>query len=253
MQVNGINGGNGLMAAGASLQGQDAVSRSIKQQIAELQKQMQQLSSDNDISAEDKMKKRQELQKEISNLNMELRKHQIEQQNEQRQKAAEKQDNVSEAGEPAGMQSIISADHSVKQAKLQGSVAKQAEGRANVLKVEMKQDGPGKSSEAKKAQAVRLEETAAAAQTAQAGTLAKANRALQDAEKEKEAAQVQKAERSLQKKAAQPEKAEKNRQEEAAQSEKAEKNRQEERTEKSQEDGAEAAGLSAYAHVDIRL
>ena len=40
MQVNGISGGNGLMAAGAGAQGQDAVSRSIKQQIAVLQKQI---------------------------------------------------------------------------------------------------------------------------------------------------------------------------------------------------------------------
>ena len=40
MQVNGISGGNGLMAASAGPQRQDAVSRSIKQQIAELQKQV---------------------------------------------------------------------------------------------------------------------------------------------------------------------------------------------------------------------
>jgi len=36
------------------------VSRSIKQQIANLQKQMQQLSSNQDMGAEEKMKKRQE-------------------------------------------------------------------------------------------------------------------------------------------------------------------------------------------------
>lgn len=82
------------------------------------------------------------------------------------------------------MQSIISADASMKQAKVQGSVAKSAEGRDNVLKAEIKQDGPGKRSEAKEKQAAKLEQTAAAAQTAQADTLGKANRALKETVKE---------------------------------------------------------------------
>lgn len=236
MQVNGISGGNGLMAAGAAPQGQDAVSRSIKQQIAELQKQMQQLSSNSDISAEEKMKKRQELQKEISSLNMELRQHRIEQQNAERQKAAEKQDRSSEASEPtggkkashqegisqAGMQSIISGDASVKQAKIQGSVAKQAEGRANVLKAEMKQDGPGKSTEAKEKQLARAEQTAAAAQSAQADTLAEANRTLKEAGKE-ELEETEKA------------------------GDKIEKNQEEDGTK------TEKAGQTVYEHVDVRL
>ena len=197
MQVNGISGGNGLMAAGAGPQGQDAVSRSIKQQIAELQKQVQQLSSNDNMSAEEKMKKRQELQKQISELNMELRQHNIEQQRTERQKTEQKQGGASEVSEltggkkasgqggisQAGMQSIISADASMKQAKIQGSVAKQAEGRANVLKAEVKQDGPSKSSEAKEEQIAKLEQTAAAAQSAQAGTLAEANQSLKEAGK----------------------------------------------------------------------
>lgn len=238
MQVNGISGGNGLMAAP---QGQDAVSRSIKQQIAELQKQMQQLSSNSDISAEEKMKKRQELQKEISSLNMELRQHRIEQQNAERQKAAEKQDRSSEASEPtggkkashqegisqAGMQSIISGDASVKQAKIQGSVAKQAEGRANVLKAEMKQDGPGKSTEAKEKQLARAEQTAAAAQSAQADTLAEANRTLKEAGKE----ELEETEKAGDKKTG----------------DKIEKNQEEDGTK------TEKAGQTVYEHVDVRL
>lgn len=241
MQVNGISGGNGLMAAGAAPQGQDAVSRSIKQQIAELQKQMQQLSSNSDISAEEKMKKRQELQKEISSLNMELRQHRIEQQNAERQKAAEKQDRSSEASEPtggkkashqegisqAGMQSIISGDASVKQAKIQGSVAKQAEGRANVLKAEMKQDGPGKSTEAKEKQLARAEQTAAAAQSAQADTLAEANRTLKEAGKE----ELEETEKAGDKKTG----------------DKIEKNQEEDGTK------TEKAGQTVYEHVDVRL
>lgn len=242
MQVNGISGGNGLMAAGAAPQGQDAVSRSIKQQIAELQKQMQQLSSNSDISAEEKMKKRQELQKEISSLNMELRQHRIEQQNAERQKAAKKQDNASEVDEltggnkasnqegisQAGMQSIISGDASVKQAKIQGSVAKQAEGRANVLKAEIRQDGPGKSTEAKEKQLAKAEQTVAAATSAQADALAKANHTLKEAGREE------------------PEAVEKTG-DKKAEEEKSKKNQEEDDTR------TEKAGQTVYEHVDVRL
>ena len=144
MQVNGVNSGNGCMAAGAASPAQDAASRSIKQQIANLQKQMQQLSSNQDMGAEEKMKKRQELQKQISELNIELRQHQMERQQAERARAQKKQKESAGVEEPTGMQSIISADASLAQAKVQGSVAKQAEGRANVLKAEIKQDGPEK-------------------------------------------------------------------------------------------------------------
>lgn len=195
MQVGGINGGSGLMAGGAASPAQDAVSRSIKNQIAELQKQMQQLSSGQSISAEEKMKKRQELQKQISELNRELRQHQMEVQKEERQKAAKKQDRTSEVEgltggkasgggtgiSNAGMQSIISADASVKQAEIRGSAARQAQGRANVLKAEIKQDGPSKSTEAKEEQLAETEQNVANILAAQGDTLAKANEAIQEA------------------------------------------------------------------------
>ncbi len=201
MQVNGVNGGNGFRAAGTASPAQDAVSRSIKQQIANLQKQMQQLSSNQDMGAEEKMKKRQELQKQISDLNIELRQHQMEQQQAERARAQKKQKESAEVEEltgtkkasgeaggisQAGMQSIISADASLAQAKVQGSVAKQAEGRANVLKAEIKQDGPGKSAEMKEEQLARVEQTKATASAAQADTRGKANEALQEAGSEKD-------------------------------------------------------------------
>lgn len=186
MQVNGVNSGNGCMAAGAASPAQDAASRSIKQQIANLQKQMQQLSSNQDMGAEEKMKKRQELQKQISELNIELRQHQMERQQAERARAQKKQKESAGVEEPTGMQSIISADASLAQAKVQGSVAKQAEGRANVLKAEIKQDGPGKSAESKEEQLARLEQTKATAAAAQADTLSKANEALQEAGSEKD-------------------------------------------------------------------
>lgn len=239
MQVNGVNGGNGFMAARAASPAQDAVSRSIKQQIANLQKQMQQLSSNQEMGAEEKMKKRQELQKQISDLNIELRQHQMEQQQAERARAQKKQKESAEMEEltgekkasgeaggisQAGMQSIIFADASLAQAKVQGSVAKQAEGRANVLKAEIKQDGPGKSAEMKEEQLARVEQTKATAAAAQADMLGKANQALQEAGSEKDRTTPKAEDRKT----------------------------EEEKTNRPQEE-KEETGQPAPAHVDVRL
>ena len=60
-------------------QGNDSVSKNIQNQIANAQQKLQDLSSNEEMSLEDKMKKRQEIQQEINNLNQQLRQHQIEQ------------------------------------------------------------------------------------------------------------------------------------------------------------------------------
>ena len=64
-------------------QGNDSVSKNIQNQIANAQQKLQDLSSNEEMSLEDKMKKRQEIQQEINNLNQQLRQHQIEQRKEQ--------------------------------------------------------------------------------------------------------------------------------------------------------------------------
>ena len=57
----------------------DSVSKNIQNQIANAQKQLQELSANENMSAEEKMKKRQEIQQQITDLNNQLRQHQIEQ------------------------------------------------------------------------------------------------------------------------------------------------------------------------------
>ena len=90
------------------------------------------------------MKKRQEIQQEINNLNQQLRQHQIEQRNKQQSKNSSSMDdmvagtsNTSKKKDTglsqASMQAMISADSSMKQAKVQGSMATQIQGRASVL------------------------------------------------------------------------------------------------------------------------
>lgn len=51
----------------------DAVSIDIQNQIAAKQRELQELSSDKDMTPEEKMKKRQEIRKEIAALKQELR------------------------------------------------------------------------------------------------------------------------------------------------------------------------------------
>ena len=88
MKVNGISGANNGMQAGSSgrITKLDSVSKNIQNQIANAQKKLQELSSNEELSIEDKMKKRQEIQQEINNLNQQLRQHQMEQRKEQQTK-----------------------------------------------------------------------------------------------------------------------------------------------------------------------
>lgn len=78
----------------------------------------------------------------------------------------------------ASMTAMISADTSIKQAKVQGSVAMEMKGRANVLKAEMKQSG---STEAKEAELAELEQKAENATASQMNTLVEANKAVEKA------------------------------------------------------------------------
>ena len=146
------------------------------------------------MTLEEKMKKRQEIQQQISDLNMQLRQHQIEQRKEQQSKGASMDDmlggnrtaaksgNKGSGLSQASMQAMISADSSMKQAKVQGSVATQMQGRANVLKAEIKQSG---STEAKEAELADLEQKAVNATASQMNTLAEANKAVSEAAAER--------------------------------------------------------------------
>lgn len=58
MQINGIRGGNAGTGQVTASQTADSVSKNLRNQIINLQKQMQELSSNKDMSVEDKMKKR---------------------------------------------------------------------------------------------------------------------------------------------------------------------------------------------------
>lgn len=194
-QVSQKAGGN-IPAGGLGMGMQtDSVSKNIQNQIASAQEQLQALASNEDITLEEKMKKRQEIQQEITSLNQQLRQHQIQQQKEQREKRASANNQQKESTKPgaeksgsglsqAGMQTMLSADTSLKQAKVQGSVAQRMEGRANVLKVEIKLDKT--NTERKEAELADVEQKAMDAAAAQASTLADANQEIREGMKEEE-------------------------------------------------------------------
>lgn len=199
MTVNGISGVNNSMQAGGSgrITQMDSVSRNIQNQIANAQKKLQELSSNEELSIEDKMKKRQEIQQEINNLNQQLRQHQMEQRKEQQEKktsmddmlggsrkTAPKSGKQSTGLSQASMQAMISADSSMKQAQVQGSMATQMEGKAGVLESEIKMDkGRGASTEKKEEELADLQAKAQAATVAQVSTLAEAGKKMEEAAK----------------------------------------------------------------------
>lgn len=99
MTVGGINGntGAGAGAAGMGHPGTDAYGRNLQRQIADAQKELQTLAGNQDVDPDAKAKKRQEIQKRISDLNAQLRRHQAE---ERRKAQQEKQQNVRQEERP---------------------------------------------------------------------------------------------------------------------------------------------------------
>ncbi len=200
--ATGAAGGTQAGYSGMNIQA-DAVSKDLQRQIANAQKKMQELSSNEDMTMEEKMKKRQEIQQEIANLNQQLRQHQMEQRREQRSEGASMDDMLGgshktgdsqQSGKKSGlsqgsMQAMISAESSMKQAQVQGSMAVKMEGRAGVLEGEIKMDaGRGQSTADKEAELADVKEKSQAATNAQISALADANKTMKESAEEERAA-----------------------------------------------------------------
>jgi len=198
MKINGLNGANALGSGTNNMaQVNDSVSKNIQNQIANAQKELQELSANKEMSIEEKMKKRQEIQQQITELNQQLRQHQIEQRKEQQAKKSSMEDMLGssrktapKAGKQgaglsqASMKAMISADSAMAQAKVQGSVANKMDGRAGVLEAEIKLDmARGDDATKKKEELAEVGQKAITAETAQLNTLADANKELEAAAK----------------------------------------------------------------------
>ena len=192
MRIDGLNGANTPVGGMKMQMGSDSVSKNIQNQIANAQKQLQELSDNKDMSIEEKMKKRQEIQQRITDLNNRLRQHQIEMRKEQQEKAAksaEKRNPARKESKSAGlsqesMKAMISADSAVSQAQVQESVVTRMEGRAGILTAEIKQDeASGRNVEAKKEELAEVQQKATALESSQMITLTAANKGLDAASK----------------------------------------------------------------------
>ncbi len=199
MTIDGIGGANpqaGRMGMSPVSPAEDSFSRSIQNKIAQAQKQLQELSSKEEMPLEEKMKRRQEIQQQISELNMQLRQHEMELRREQQQAKAEEVSDSSQSTRTGrdgdvvsisqeGMAAMISAGSSLKQAKAQGSVATDMEGRADVLEAEIKQDGSrGVDTQRKEEELAGVRQKAQAAQSSRLSTLADAGEELKEAAEE---------------------------------------------------------------------
>ncbi len=259
MTINGINGANSSAGQMGMNQATDSFSRNIQNQIASAQKQLQELSSNKEMPSEEKMKKRQEIQQLINDLNMQLRQHQMEQRREKQQapsmddmsggtenagstKAGSKSTGLSQAG----MTALISADSSIKQAKIQGSVATSMEGRAGVLKSEIK-NSHGGNVEQKNKELADIEQKAQAATALQISTLADASKTMENAVQADSSTTEKKTERGEKE-----EKAQGNVAETDAQTKNGTQEKAAEPVETSSPE-ATASQRVTYMHVDVRL
>lgn len=203
MKINGLNGTN-TQFGGMNMKATDSVGKNIQNRIANAQKQLQELSANTEMGIEEKLKKRQEIQQEITDLNNELRQHQIEERMKKQQtksssmndmlggnrvttpKAGKKSAGISQGS----MKAIISADSAMAQARIQGSAVSQMEGKAGVLETEIKLDAArGGNVEAKKEELAEVKQKVAAAQDAQLNTLSDANKELEAAAKAEQQAE----------------------------------------------------------------
>lgn len=164
-------------------QAMDSFTKNIQHQITNAQKQLQELSSNEQLTVDEKMKKRQEIQKEITDLNQQLRQHQIEKRQEKQQKAttmdkmlgASQTSRDSSAQKGTGlssvnMQALISADIGLEQSQVQSHIKNELKGRAGILRTEIKLDSRGNTAH-KEAELAMVEEKAKKLDSAQMSML----------------------------------------------------------------------------------
>lgn len=195
MKINEANRVNVWTEKAGMVQEMDSESKEFQNQIASAQNQLKELTANNELSAEEKAKKRQEIQKQITELNNQLRQHQMELRREQQvkeengEKMSFGEQSESSQEEPlttgmsqTGMKAIISAGSAISRAKAQGNVSMGIESRARVLQSEIKQDAEhGKDTKVKQKELEKLENKAIQAQGAKMEILTGAVREIRKA------------------------------------------------------------------------
>ncbi|MDE7253935.1 MAG: FlxA-like family protein [Acetatifactor sp.] len=150
MGISGIGAIGGASSVQmTSAQSVDTVSKGIQDDISEVQRQKQELSSRKDIPVEEKVKKRQELQQEISSLNAKLRQHQAEVRKEKQKELMK--DNAQTGRTDAGNEEKKPAEKKVSAAK--ESEARETETKDVASKDSTGMNAPSRSARMKAVQA----------------------------------------------------------------------------------------------------
>lgn len=176
--------------------GGDQESKALQKEIDEKQKELKELSQNEDIPLEEKVKQKQKLQQEISQLEAQLKMHQQEMKQQKQQESAT-QNPMSSGGDRqslavsmslssegtamSGMESLLSAHSSLKQAKVQQGVSKSLHADARILESEIKQDkGNGMNVEQKEEQLEKLNQRSSDAMNLAASSLQAANQSVKE-------------------------------------------------------------------------
>ena len=198
MKVNSTQT-NPVQSVKQNVQSDDPVIKNAQSQIEALQKQIQNLAKNEEMDADTKREKLQELMLQISDLNVTIRQRQIELRNKRQQenmakaeaaKAKNEPESVKEAKQAGafstrGLNAVLSAGNAMDISKAQGDIATRLEGRANELKSEIKLDkARGADTTAKSDELSKVTRGAEKAKSDQIGTLGKAVKELRDAEDE---------------------------------------------------------------------
>lgn len=198
MKINGAQTST-VRSVKQNVQSDDPVIKNAQSQIEALRKQVQNLAKNEEMDADAKREKRQELMQQISDLNVTIRQRQIELRNKKQQesmakaeaaRAKKEPDSVKEAKQAGafttrGLNAVLSAGNAMEISKAQGGLASRLEGRANELKSEIELDkARGADTRQKSEELSKVTRGAEKAKTDQIGTLGKAVKELKDAEDE---------------------------------------------------------------------
>ena len=197
MNIAGVSGSQGTGAAQqvSRSEAQDSVVKSLQSRIEEIRNQMRELAKNEDLDPKSKSDKRAEMQKQISELQAQIRQRQAEMQKEKmqpteqdKQKQAEKQaEQEAKTGTAAGFSktganAFLSADNAMDISKAQGSVATALTGRARELAAELISDSSrGAATEQKQEELADVTARAKKARGEQISSLGKANKDMIDA------------------------------------------------------------------------
>ena len=186
--ISGSTNGIQMQPTGAN----DQVSRDIQNQISRAQQKLKDIADDEKMSPDEKSKKRQEIQKEITALENELRQHQMDL---RREAASQKNggnesrhnDKGNDGMSKASMESMISADNNLKQVDSLGSLKTGMKGQAGVLESEIKLDkARGQSTEKKEEELKGIEKRISSISSMQTEKLSEANKKTKDDPNEEE-------------------------------------------------------------------